>query len=74
VPGALAYVGDPHFAQGDGEIALTALEASLRVTIRFDLLTRREATDEFGSPSGSMVETHDFLVPTGMDLDLDVAV
>ena len=38
VPGALAYVGDPHFAQGDGEVALTALEASLRVTLRFDLV------------------------------------
>jgi acetamidase/formamidase len=30
VPGALAYVGDPHFAQGDGEVALTALEACRR--------------------------------------------
>jgi len=25
VEGALAYVGDPHFAQGDGEVALTAM-------------------------------------------------
>ncbi len=37
VAGALAYVGDPHFAQGDGEVALTALEASLRATLRFDV-------------------------------------
>ena len=33
VEDALAYVGDPHFAQGDGEVALTAMEASLRATI-----------------------------------------
>ena len=44
VPGALAYVGDPHFAQGDGEVALTALEAFQRedssfhpYTSKFDL-------------------------------------
>ena len=41
VPGAIAYVGDPHFAQGDGEVALTALEASLRATLRFDVIAAR---------------------------------
>ena len=34
VPGANLYVGDPHFAQGDGEICGTAIEASLDVTLR----------------------------------------
>ncbi|GAA4879320.1 acetamidase/formamidase family protein [Actinomycetospora straminea] len=34
VPGALFFAGDPHFAQGDGEVALTALEGSLRATVR----------------------------------------
>ncbi len=68
VPGALAYVGDPHFAQGDGEVALTAMEASLRVTVRFDL-----------SPgplpvAGPLAETDEYLVPTGLDVDLNVAV
>jgi acetamidase/formamidase len=74
VPGALAYVGDPHFAQGDGEVALTALEASLRVTIRFDLLSQADAVAEFGVLSGPLASTSEFLVPTGMDEDLDVAV
>jgi acetamidase/formamidase len=32
--GALFYAGDPHFAQGDGEVALTAMEGSLRATFR----------------------------------------
>ncbi|BBY16297.1 acetamidase/formamidase family protein [Mycolicibacterium litorale] len=33
-PGALFYVGDPHMAMGDGEVALTAMEGSLRGTFR----------------------------------------
>ena len=34
VDGADLYVGDPHFAQGDGEICGTAIEASLDATIQ----------------------------------------
>jgi acetamidase/formamidase len=32
--GALFYVGDPHLAMGDGEVALTAMEGSIRATFR----------------------------------------
>ncbi|MTB87731.1 acetamidase/formamidase family protein [Aeromicrobium senzhongii] len=74
VDGALAYVGDPHFAQGDGEVALTAMEASLRATIRFDVVAREDALREFGEVAGPLARTSEFLVPTGMDPDLDVAV
>ena len=74
VPGALAYVGDPHFAQGDGEVALTALEASLRVTLRFDVVPAVEALAQFGPFEGPLVETPEYLVPTGLDKDLDEAV
>jgi acetamidase/formamidase len=74
VPGALAYVGDPHFAQGDGEVALTAMEASLRVTVRFELVRAQEARARFGEIAGPLAETAEFLVPTGLDADLDVAV
>ncbi|MBC7401583.1 MAG: acetamidase/formamidase family protein [Microbacteriaceae bacterium] len=74
VEGALAYVGDPHFAQGDGEVALTAMEASLRATLRFDVLTQHDALEAFGALVGPLVETTDYLVPTGMDEDLDEAV
>jgi acetamidase/formamidase len=38
--GAGFYVGDPHFAQGDGEICGTAIEASLDVTLRLTALDR----------------------------------
>ena len=74
VPGALAYVGDPHFAQGDGEVALTALEASLRATLRFEVVPRARALAEFGDVSGPLVRTDEYLVPTGLDPDLNEAM
>lgn len=74
VAGALAYVGDPHFAQGDGEVALTALEASLRATLRFEVVPRSEALAEFGDLAGPLVRTDEYLVPTGLDPDLDEAM
>ncbi|NYF18189.1 Asp-tRNA(Asn)/Glu-tRNA(Gln) amidotransferase A subunit family amidase/acetamidase/formamidase [Microbacterium sp. AK009] len=74
VEGALAYVGDPHFAQGDGEVALTALEASLRATLRFDVIPRAQALAEFGELAGPLVRTPEYLVPTGLDPDLNEAM
>ncbi|WP_407070629.1 acetamidase/formamidase family protein [Pseudarthrobacter phenanthrenivorans] len=74
VADALAYVGDPHFAQGDGEVSLTAMEASLRVKLRFDVVPQDEAVLSFGELAGPLAETPEFLVPTGMDEDLDTAV
>ncbi|MTD14303.1 acetamidase [Nakamurella sp. YIM 132087] len=74
VADALAYVGDPHFAQGDGEVSLTAMEASLRATVRFDVIPAEQAVAEFGELIGPLAETAEYLVPTGMDPDLDVAV
>jgi acetamidase/formamidase len=37
VPGALFSVGDAHAAQGDGEVAGTAIETDATVTLHFDL-------------------------------------
>jgi acetamidase/formamidase len=74
VPGAGVYVGDPHFAQGDGEVALTAMEASLRATYRIDVVPRARALQEFGELAGPLGETTEFLVPTGLDADLDEAL
>ncbi|MGY2067065.1 acetamidase/formamidase family protein [Blastococcus sp. SYSU DS0619] len=74
VDGALAYVGDPHFAQGDGEVSLTAMEGSLRATVRLDVIAREDAVRRFGELAGPLAETAEFLVPTGMDEDLDRAV
>lgn len=74
VPGALAFLGDPHFAQGDGEVALTAMEASLRGTVTFDVVAREDALRLFGDQIGPIAETTEHLIPTGMDEDLDIAV
>ncbi len=74
VEGALAFVGDPHFAQGDGEVALTAMEASLRATIRFEVVAHEDAAREFGELVGPLAETSDYLIPTGMNEDLDIAM
>ncbi len=74
VEGALAYVGDPHFAQGDGEVALTALEASLRATLRFDVVPRDQALAAFGEVTGPLVRAGGYLVPTGLDPDLTEAM
>ncbi|MFT4260279.1 acetamidase/formamidase family protein [Microbacterium sp.] len=74
VEGALAYVGDPHFAQGDGEVALTALEASLRATLRFDVVPAAQARDEFGEVAGPLIRAAGYLVPTGLDPDLNEAM
>ncbi len=38
VPGALFSIGDTHAAQGDGELAGSAIESPMRVALRFDLV------------------------------------
>jgi acetamidase/formamidase len=67
--GALLQLGDPHFAQGDGEVALTALEGSLRAVIRVVL-------SKGGSPSWDLPygETDDAWVLLGLHEDLNEAV
>jgi len=74
VPGALAYLGDPHFAQGDGEVALTAFEASLRATVRFRIVPSDDPFAPFVHKYGPVVETPEYWVPTGLDADLNEAM
>jgi acetamidase/formamidase/AraC-like DNA-binding protein len=66
VPGALLSVGDPHFTQGDGEIAGTALELSLTGEFRL-MLHKKERSDKpftvgLGAP---LIETPDAWVLHG---------
>lgn len=82
--GALFYVGDPHMAMGDGEVALTAMEGSLRATFRLTVCKPGER----GVPSVAyrypFAETEDSWVPVGLSdpdgsiggqgTDLDVAM
>jgi amidase len=41
-PGALLYLGDGHAAQGDGEVAGTAVEVPLRVRLQVDVIKRKK--------------------------------
>ena len=71
--GALFHVGDPHMAMGDGEVALTAMEGSLRATFRLTVC-KPDSGDApavaFGYP---FAETADAWVPIGLS-DPDGAV
>jgi len=67
VPGALFYSGDPHCAQGNGEVALTAIECSLTPT--FELVLHKEMALE--QPMG---ETEDAWISVGLDEDLNEAM
>lgn len=64
--GALFYAGDPHFAQGHGEVALTAVEGSLRATFRLTVCKEGDGTAPgvaFRYPFG---ETEEHWVPIGL--------
>ena len=74
VDGALFYAGDPHFAQGNGEVALTALEASLRATLRLSVIPAADRAGVLGPLTNPVVETATHWIPTGMDADLDEAM
>ena len=70
-PGAGLYVGDPHYAQGNGEVALTAFEAPLRATLGVSVLSGAEARALgalLTSPWGQ-TDTHTILVGLGDTLD-----
>ena len=76
VNGALFFTGDPHFAQGDGEVALTALEGSLRGDLRLTVLKKGSSeipgnSDKFDMAFG---ETEDYWIPVGLNEDLDEAM
>jgi acetamidase/formamidase len=50
-PGALFSCGDPHAAQGDGEVCVAAIETSMQATLRFQL------------HSGKSIKAPRFVVP-----------
>lgn len=65
--GALLYVGDPHFAQGDGEICGTAIEASLTARIQVSVAKGVGNT----SP---LLQTASHWFTHGFGADLDAAM
>lgn len=82
--GALFYVGDPHMAMGDGEVALTAMEGSLRSTFRLTVCKPGSGDAPSVAYRYPFAETADAWVPIGLSdpdgardgqsSDLDVAM
>jgi acetamidase/formamidase len=75
VDGALFYAGDPHFVQGDGEVALTALEGSLRTTFRLSVLKPGDPALPMKAPmKNPFAETPQYWIPIGLNPNLDDAM
>lgn len=75
VDGALFYAADPHFAQGDGEVALTAIEGSLRSTYRLTVLKAGDPRLPMKAPmKNPFAETRDYWIPIGLNADLNEAM
>ncbi|MCK9900438.1 acetamidase [Parafrankia colletiae] len=74
IPGAGFYTGDPHFAQGHGEVSLTALEASLRTTVRLTVLSADVAAPLGAGTGGPFGETPEHWIAVGLHNDLDEAM
>lgn len=74
VPGAMFAAGDPHFAQGNGEVALTALEGSLRADLRLSVLRGPAARRAVGIIENPLAETDEAWIPIGLHADLDEAM
>jgi acetamidase/formamidase len=82
--GALFYVGDPHHAMGDGEVALTAMEGSLRGTFRLTVCKPGSGDAPSVAHRYPFAETGDVWIPIGLsdpdgsvdgqNSDLDVAM
>jgi acetamidase/formamidase len=66
VPGAKFFTGDPHMAQGDGEVALTAMEGSLRATLRLTVVEPGGGAPSVAEAGYAFGETPDSWLPIGL--------
>lgn len=78
VPGALFSVGDPHFAQGDGESCGVAIEMAATTTLRFGLRKAdqlawrpRNPVFEFTAPTPATARSRRYIATTGISLQRD---
>lgn len=74
VDGAGLFAGDPHYAQGHGEVALTALEAPLRATMRVTVLPAAESRTLLGPLDRPLGETATHWLAVGLHRDLGEAM
>jgi acetamidase/formamidase len=75
VAGGMFFLADPHFAQGNGEVSLTAIEGSLRATLKLSILKAGDASiPNGGKQPGPFAETPDYWIAIGLDPDLNEAM
>ena len=67
LPGALLSIGDGHAAQGDGEVAGTAIECGMTTEVQLDVVTGRPVP-------GVHAETPSGLITFGFSPDLNTAM
>jgi len=71
LPGAMFSCGDPHAAQGDGEVSVTALEAPLAGSLRFTLHKRAISAPRFQVPGTSAaIRAGGYQATMGLSSDL----
>jgi acetamidase/formamidase len=69
-PGALFSCGDPHAAQGDGEVCVSAVECDMRATLRFRLHEKTAPAPMYHVPGSSRPPADDYVGTMGIDPDL----
>lgn len=67
--GALFSCGDPHAAQGDGEVCVSAVECAMQATLRFDLHKRAIPGPAFRAPD-AVAAQGPYYGTMGIDADL----
>lgn len=67
IPGALFHTGDPHAAQGNGEVSISAIESANAVTLQF--IVRKDL--KIKTP---MAETPTHFIVMGLDVELSLAM
>ena len=69
--GALFSCGDPHAAQGDGEVCVSAVECDMRATLRLSLHRRRIQAPHYDVPAGKRDRNaRGYMGTMGIDADL----
>ncbi|MEJ0044925.1 MAG: acetamidase/formamidase family protein [Rhodospirillales bacterium] len=75
VDGGMFFASDPHFVQADGEVALTAVEGSLRSTFRLTVLKAGDPALPLPAPmKNPFGETKKYWIPIGLNADLNEAM
>ena len=80
IEGAGLYIGDPNFAQDNGEVSLTALEASLRATLRAQVVPTEPGngcviiSKKTSAAPLPFAISHGTLIPMGFSSTLDDAL